>query len=465
MSVRAVHRVGVPKNVWLYSGFALVSLIWFGLLASHLIHLPPDLSSDDAYFFARALTRFSILDFSPHFPGYPAFVALGRLALEIWPDPDVALIRTTISATLLLPAAAAAVAWRWTGSLPATGICFVLVLSQPILSLVAMSGLSDSTGMLFLLGYFALLPDVAADKRRTAQTLLLCFAAGIALGISGSARPSYALILLAAFLPVAFRSIHCALAVIAGALAVAVPSLLVLVALEGTNYFIEGWRFFKGHMFGWGNTVFAGREQAGWSNVIQLSPLFACAVLLFAVLNACCLTRRPWPSRQMALGASVLVAAVWTLFFQNPENLRHLLPFLTLSSVLLAVHLPSVRGVPAASLFIIFLNAVVALPGLLFPVTSRAPIAAAADVIDRIDGDVIVVTNRDVTYLRSRLETARVYDQRYPASARAALSASGAQRVAISRQPDASCASSAYRNGRFFGEPGLWICMSKASPG
>ncbi|OKB21675.1 hypothetical protein ASJ31_02640, partial [Aeromonas salmonicida subsp. salmonicida] len=52
-----------------------------------LFAFPIALDSDDALNFAHGVTRFSVLEFSPHFPGYPAFIWLARLINLLVDDP------------------------------------------------------------------------------------------------------------------------------------------------------------------------------------------------------------------------------------------------------------------------------------------------------------------------------------------------------------------------------------------
>ncbi|MEM9631885.1 MAG: hypothetical protein AAGA50_11205 [Pseudomonadota bacterium] len=441
------------------------SLAGFCLLAWWLFSIKVEIASDDAYYFSRALTRFSILDYSPHFPGYPAFVALGRLSLQIWSDPVSALINMTVLASLALPIVAAAIAWRWTGSPLASIVCFALVLAQPILPLVALSGLSDSVGMLFLLCFFAALPDTEKARKHDVSSLVWCLIAGIALGVSGAARPSYGVILIGAFLPVALWSLRSAAAVVCGVLVVGIPAMLVLISLEGWNYLHEGWRFFNGHMFEWGNTVFAGSERSGWTDFLSSNPAFAAITLLYLVLVGYCLTLGEFDRRQVSLPVAILVAVIWTIFFQNPENLRHLLPLLTLSAVLIAVRLHRATGVVSASITLIFLSVALVLPFFTTAISVRAPLAGVIDTINAIEEDVVVLAHRDVSFLRSHLDRARVYDLAFPANADAALAASNAAVVSITTQQAGACVEELFFAGRVFGEPGLWICTTRATQG
>ena len=63
-------------TIWLLILLQGVWLCW-------LLAFPVALDSDDALNFAHGVTRFSVLEFSPHFPGYPAFIWLARLILSL----------------------------------------------------------------------------------------------------------------------------------------------------------------------------------------------------------------------------------------------------------------------------------------------------------------------------------------------------------------------------------------------
>ena len=58
--------------------FLLTLCIWLSWVL-WLFQYPLVVSSDDALFFSRGVDRFSVIEFSPHFPGYPAFIALASL--------------------------------------------------------------------------------------------------------------------------------------------------------------------------------------------------------------------------------------------------------------------------------------------------------------------------------------------------------------------------------------------------
>lgn len=81
-------------------------LVLIGFLAR--VMLSPDFPEDqDSLYFIRSLERYSVLEFRPHFPGYPVFVWLGHLAAWFAPDPVRAfhLVSVLASSLTALPVA------------------------------------------------------------------------------------------------------------------------------------------------------------------------------------------------------------------------------------------------------------------------------------------------------------------------------------------------------------------------
>jgi hypothetical protein len=93
-----------PTRAQLSWGF--YGLVFIGFLAR--VMLAPDFPEDqDSLYFIRSLERYSVLEFRPHFPGYPVFVWLGHLAAWFAPDPVRAfhLVSALASSLTALPVA------------------------------------------------------------------------------------------------------------------------------------------------------------------------------------------------------------------------------------------------------------------------------------------------------------------------------------------------------------------------
>ena len=73
-----------PKTVW---ACALAAIF----LIAHLAYLPPTLEDLDSMNFALGVRDFDPSNHQPHPPGYPVFIALGKLSHAVWPSDAGAL--------------------------------------------------------------------------------------------------------------------------------------------------------------------------------------------------------------------------------------------------------------------------------------------------------------------------------------------------------------------------------------
>lgn len=414
-------------------------------MAYWLYGQPPSLATDDAFFFARALSRFSVLDFSPHFPGYPAFIALGRLFRLAIGDPVSALQAMTTTLALALPIAAAWLAWRWQLTPLEVLAAFLLTLTQPLLPLLALSGLSDGAGLLFFLLFLAML------ARPSAWQVLL---AGVFLGGAATMRPSLGVVLLAAYMVVFAASWRSALLVAAGACSVVLPALVFVYAMEGWLFFKEAERFLIGHTLVWGNTAFAeDARPKGWTSVLMAQP--GLGVLLLLGLLATLRGLLKWADMGRSQGAALVAfvaSLLWTIAMQNPENLRHLAPVLVIGAILLpAVHLT--RPVLIACLALALASNLATLASNSDLGSLRvSPLAEAVRHLNSRPRGGVLLTNRGVHFLRERLLDYRVYDLIYPASAQAGVSQSEDPIYRLSSQRLPVCVPSRVFRSRVLGE-------------
>ena len=310
----------------------LLQLAWLGWLLA----FPVALDSDDALNFAHGVVRFSVLEFSPHFPGYPAFIWLARLINLAVDDPAAAVQWASLLGTALIAPLAAGLAARLWQRPGLFAPVWLLVLALPLTPTLALSGLSDGPALAAWLG--ALL---ALQHRKPAL-------AGLLLGLLLALRPSYLVLALLPFwlgmehkgerlkflLPIALVGLAC---------------LLFVWQADGWAYFAEGRRFTDGHFTLWGNTAAAhGDRLLSWANTFndQLTPLWP---LLMGALLVLPLWQRVRQQQTMSSLWTLywLALLLWTLFGQNPDNPRHLAPITLLGIVLLAGRLPQWGERPA----------------------------------------------------------------------------------------------------------------------
>lgn len=410
----------------------LLQLAWLGWLLA----FPVALDSDDALNFAHGVTRFSVLEFAPHFPGYPAFIWLARLVNLVVDSPAAAVQYASLLGTgLLAPLAALLAVRQWQRPSLLVPV-WLLVLALPLTPTLALSGLSDGPALAAWLG--ALL---ALQHRKPAL-------AGLLLGLMLALRPSYFVL---ALLPIALGLQHRGerLRFVLPIALVGLVSLLFVWQADGWAYFSEGRRFTDGHFTLWGNTAAAhGDRLLSWAKTLnaQLTPLWPLAfgLLLMPLWRKERGGRLVWTLGWLAL-------LLWTLFGQNPDNPRHLAPLTLLGLVLLAGRLPR-RGETLAVLASLLL-----LGSTLTSPRPPAMVQAATLAEQRCTA---LVTQWGVRLLR---ETTRlpITDGWYGGDARLVLT-QGACR--LSRRPiDASSLPAPYRQWwfapRFRAEPGLWLAI------
>ncbi len=422
--------------MWL---LALLQLAWLGWLLT----FPVALDSDDALNFAHGVVRFSVLEFSPHFPGYPAFIGLARLINLAVDDPARAVQWASLLGSSLLAPLAASLAVRLWQRPSLLAPVWLLVLALPLTPTLALSGLSDGPALAaWLAALLALLHRKAA-------------LAGLLLGLMLALRPSYfVLTLLPLWLGMAQKGARVRF-VLPIAL-VGLACLLFVWQADGWAYFAEGRRFTDGHFTLWGNTAAAhGDRLLSWANTFndQLTPLWP---LLMGALLILPLWQR---SKDHNATPSVLwtlywlVLLLWTLFGQNPDNPRHLAPITLLGIVLLASWLPR-RGELTAMLGAL----------LLLLCTLTPPVAPAMTRAARLAEQTCptLVTQWGVRLLRETT-TLPVTDGWYRGDAALALT-QGACR--LSRRPlGAEALPGPYDTlwfaPRFHAEPGLWLALPR----
>lgn len=418
---------------------ALLQLAWLGWLLT----FPVALDSDDALNFAHGVVRFSVLEFSPHFPGYPAFIWLARLINLAVDDPARAVQWASLLGSSLLAPLAAFLAVRLWQRPSLLVPVWLLVLALPLTPTLALSGLSDGPALAAWLG--ALL---ALQQRKIAL-------AGLLLGLMLALRPSYfVLALLPLWLGMAQQGTRVRF-VLPIAL-VGLACLLFVWQADGWAYFSEGRRFTDGHFTLWGNTAAAhGDRLLSWANTFndQLTPLWP---LLMGALLILPLWQR---SKDHNATPSVLwtlywlALLLWTLFGQNPDNPRHLAPITLLGLVLLAGWLPRRGELPA------MLGAL-----LLLLCTLTPPVAPAMTRAARLAEQTCpaLVTQWGVRLLRETT-TLPVTDGWYRGDTALALT-QGACR--LSRRPlGAEALPGPYDTlwfaPRFRAEPGLWLALPR----
>ncbi|WP_429040177.1 hypothetical protein [Aeromonas media] len=417
----------------------LLQGVWLGWLLA----FPVALDSDDALNFAHGVTRFSVLEFSPHFPGYPAFIWLARLINLAVDDPAAAVQWASLLGTALIAPLAAGLAVRLWQRPSLLAPVWLLVLALPLTPTLALSGLSDGPALAAWLG--ALL---ALLHRKI--TL-----AGLLLGLMLALRPSYlVLVLLPLWLGMAHKGER--LKFLLSIALVGLACLLFVWQADGWAYFSEGRRFTDGHFTLWGNTASAHRDRLlNWANTFndQLTPLWPLMMGALLLLPVWQRLKGQTAALSPLWSLYWLALLLWTLFGQNPDNPRHLAPIILLGLVLLAGWLPHRGDLPA------MLGALLLLLFTLTPPAAPAMVQAARVAEKSCPA---LVTQWGVRLLRETTALS-VTDGWYQGDAALALT-QGACR--LSRRPIAQNEmplphQTHWFAPRFGTEPGLWLAIPR----
>lgn len=332
-------------------------------LAAHLAHLPSTLEDIDSVNFAMGVRDFDVAQHQPHPPGYPVFIALGKISTAALASAGVAAPDVRGLAVLSAIGGAALVLLVFLyfraidGDALRALVASVLTMCAPLVWFNAARPLSDLAGLAAAFAALAALVwaigwNAAPDDSRTTSTRRAAIGGALLAGLAIGFRSQMAMLTGPAFLIalVAVRRHRLVMtaSAIAGVFAWAIP----LVWLNGGP---------AGYLNALGSQ--AGEDFAGvvmlWTNP---SPRVAFVALLDTFV-------RPWDSPVLggtmlalaAAGAAVLAVnarrtllvvlltfapyAVFHLLFQEPPTTRYALPLVPVVAFLVAVTLttPPVR--------------------------------------------------------------------------------------------------------------------------
>lgn len=407
---------------------AILYLSWVGWLVS----FPLELSSDDALHFFLAIERFSVVEFRPHFPGYPAFVALGKLVVALIGEGSPANVLVSLGAAIILPLVTSLLVYQISASLLCAATSVILLITQPLMASLGLNGLSDSTALALFIISLCLL------HRQ------YYFCSGIALGLMLSSRPSYFILAcVMSLLPMILcrknQRKTAYLYATSGVVVIALISALFVWAKDGYAYVIEGERFINGHFYLWGNT--AASESSSylqWWLALgdnHISILMMVGALLFIAgsvyKNSVITASNRWSLSIALLGLAYLV---WMVSAQNPDNLRHWAPVMLLGTILIAL---AINQIGTTKPIYAKYAAITVVTGQLLATNSQidfeqksAPIVQASQWIARQSQIKTLGSNYSVGLLREQLPDRQIYDMFYPSSETALQRASqGAWRL------------------------------------
>lgn len=301
------------------------------VLASRLPWLPTALVDHDAVNFARGLSDFDLAAHSPHFPGYPVFMALARLAHLAGLPEAAALALPGMVAAALAAAAVLVVVQRRSGS-PAAWVTAGIYATLPGPWLADMTPLSDSLGL-----HGVTLVLLAAAYGGPRARIAAAAGVGLLLGV----RLSWAPLLAPLGLLGLWRSGDArerATQLVAGGAAVLAWLIPLTIAAGGAGALLEvALTFTGGHLTTWGNTALsAGADGPGGRLAAMAWNLFVHATGVGALLLIPLAATRGSARPDWTLLTLAVPYLLWILLAQNPDKPRHVLPLIPLLVLLAA---------------------------------------------------------------------------------------------------------------------------------
>ncbi len=366
------------------------------------------ISSDDAFNFVLAIERFSVLEFRPHFPGYPAFIGAIHLFNLLFESHLDALIVYTSFSSLCLVLLCAYLVYRVTQKLIFSLLLIICVVLNPLLMGLALSGLSDAPALMLLL-----LALIFAYKQQASKM-------GFAIALMLATRPSYLPLAISflLFLPLFKDKKQALLHSLLPILTIGFISFLFLISKDGFSYFSEGVRFTQGHFLIWGNTAVEQtaspvvvwlihiNEFMGWPGTVLLVT-----TLLLSLFDKVYFIK--------LLTIFTCLYLVYILVAQNPDNIRHFAPVYYLFIVLFFAQLSRMKYRSLSLLLVLLL----VLPTLDFEQTSQQqdPTNQAVNYLqiqaqNNSELPVLLATNYSFNLITNRLKQFSVLDSYYPSS-------------------------------------------------
>jgi|GEM_PF-1104879 len=317
-----------PFEPWLWAVFvAICRLPLFPLTEQDV----------DGANFARAVERFDLAEWAPHPPGYPVYIAAGKLVRAVLlDDPSRALAAVSLLSSVVLVGAVHCVFVR-VFDRPTARLASVLLLASPLVTLFSVRPLSDGPGMALAWAILALslrARESQSDGAAAATMVLAALLPGVRASVVPFVVPSVLLALWAA------RRKWWMLAAFTATLGAYLLPFFLLVDV-GVLY-KKTMAHAHGHFSDYGGSVvsnsdpvsrFVGFLRASWAHGLAgvwegrpSSTLLTTAALVVAIsfVKAKPLFRN---DAGRMLGWSFGLYFVWVLLGQNiVEQPRHVLP-------------------------------------------------------------------------------------------------------------------------------------------
>jgi hypothetical protein len=381
---------------------------------------PPSFYNDDSLFIAKGILNFSVIDFAPHFPGYPSIVLFGKFINYFLDDANYSLFVLSAGSAILLPA----VLYLYVKELKdekTAFFVFLLTISSAYLLNISLSMLSESVGLFF---FFLALYLLEKKKYKLS---------GLLLAIAFFARPSYIVLYVVGLIYLIYFKKEALRSVLISFLIIFAIFLIFIFATQGTLYLYEAKRFIMGHFSIWG---VGQNTQHSW-----IDNIFTFANITFIFLF---LMPLKFEKRLTLIYMLFVSYFVWLIIAQNPDNLRHLVPLIFFANIFLGF---AYRKITLIIVLIFCFN-------LYILYSYKAKISPIDQIIRTInDKEKIILTNRSIEILRQSLEN-RVFDNYYIHSSDYYKNQNNTYVITTDKPSHDNCR---VFYGRFLGEPNYYL--------
>jgi Protein of unknown function (DUF2723) len=339
---------GTSPRRFRFSIFHFPFAIGVAVLAAHLAVLPATLEDLDAVNFALGVRHFDVAQHQPHPPGYPVYIALGKIAtrgLSIagvdHPEVRGLALWSAIGVAALVPLLF--VFFRAIdGDDRRALIAAVLAVCSPLMWFNGSRPLSDTVGLALATAGLAALASARHDPPRAAERVWIgAFLCGVAIGIR-SQMAILTLPFVAFVLWTTRRRVATAAALTIGVAVWAGPLIVLSGGLSGYLQALgsQAGEDFTGVVMLWTNPSPRVAAFALLDTLVRPwdSAVLAGVVLALAAAGALILVRTT-PKTAAIAALTFVPYTVFHLLFQEPLTNRYALPLMPLVAYLAAVTL------------------------------------------------------------------------------------------------------------------------------
>lgn len=404
--------------------YKIIAYIFTLFYAVFILNYEPSFYNDDSLFLTRGIDNFSVIDFSPHFPGYVVIVILGKFINIFVNESKYSFFLLSSLCAVFLPLLVFFYVKNFADEKKAF-IVFLISISSVYLMNLSLSMLSDSVGLFF---FFLSLHMYELKKNKLS---------GFAFSVALFSRPSYFIFFVIGFIYIYFTNKKSLKEILIYFLFGTFLFLSYTFFYNGYLYIEEAIRFTQGHFELWG---VGQNSDIKWIDNILKFENIPYLLLIFSIFS--------FKKEYIFLWILFLSYFIWMIFAQNADNIRHMIPLVFLANIIIGVSIKN-KTLILVSFLIINLYAHS------FYKEKFSPIENIAKYVN--NNELMIITNRGVEILREKLEN-KIIDGYYKNSANFIANNKKSLIITTNKPKDKN-----YKEfkGRFIGEHNLYLFESQ----